>query len=490
MNSESTQINEIILGANSRAEISKLLGSMANRHGLIAGATGTGKTVSMQVLAEGFSKLGVPVFAADIKGDLSGIATPGKEHPKISERKEKIGLNSHSFQGFPVVFWDLLGESGLPVRSTISEMGPLLLGRLLELNDTQEGILEAAFKFADDQGLLLLDLKDLRSLLAWFGDHASELRTKYGNISGASIGAIQRKLLGLEESGADLFFGEPALKLEHLMQVDYSGKGIINLLDATKVVNDPRVYSTFLLWLLSELFEELEEVGDKEKPKLVFFFDEAHLLFKSAPPSLVERIETLTRLIRSKGVGVYYITQEPGDIPESVLGQLGNRIQHALRAYTPSAQKDIKAAANAFRPNPEIDCEKLITDLGVGEAIISLLDEQGAPTVAEHILVSPPESRIGPLQQAEREELLKRTPLNAVYREPIDRESAHEILAKRREKEVEEEEAEKARKEAQKSSGSSRRQSAGEAFFKSILRSVGSQVGRQIARGILGSMKR
>ncbi|MDA7967200.1 helicase HerA-like domain-containing protein, partial [Ruegeria sp.] len=358
-----------------------ILPKMANRHGLIAGATGTGKTVTLQVLAENFSRIGVPVFLSDVKGDLSGISKPGKEHPKISERANAIGISDFSFSGNPVTFWDVFGEQGHPIRTTISEMGPLLLSRLLNLNDTQSGVLSLIFRIADDDGLLLLDIKDLRSILQYAGENASEFTTEYGRISRASVGAIQRKLLALEDQGGDIFFGEPALDLNDFLQTDENGNGIINVLAANKLMKSPRIYATLLLWLLSELFEQLPEAGDPEKPKLVFFFDEAHLLFDNAPEALQEKIEQVARLIRSKGVGVYFVSQNPLDIPDEVLGQLGNRIQHALRAYTPRDQKAVRSAAQTFRTNPKLDTETAITELGVGEALISFLDEKGRPNI-------------------------------------------------------------------------------------------------------------
>ncbi|MCL4137974.1 UNVERIFIED_CONTAM: hypothetical protein GTU68_002021 [Idotea baltica] len=462
---------------------------MANRHGLIAGATGTGKTVTLQVLAEGFSKRGVPVFTADVKGDLSGISQAGATHPKIDERIEKIGLSDFGFSARPTLLWDIFQKEGHPLRTTISEMGPLLLAKLLDLNETQEGVLNIAFRVADDQGLLLLDLKDLRSMLNWVGEHSSDLRNEYGNVSSASVGAIQRRLVTLEEAKAENFFGEPALKIANLMQVDFSGNGVISLLDARELMQDSRLYSTFLLWLLSELFEELEEVGDQEKPQLVFFFDEAHLLFKDASKALMEKIETVTRLIRSKGVGIYFVTQSPSDIPETVLGQLGNRVQHALRAYTPSAQKKIKAAADAFRENPLFSTEDVITELGVGEALVSTLDEKGTPSIVQRVLICPPESRIGPATDDERRTLLSRSPLKGIYDTTVDRESAYELLKERR---IDEEKAEQLAKEAKErekeEKRASRRQTPTEALFKSVMRSVGSQLGRTITRGILGSI--
>lgn len=464
---------------------------MSNRHGLIAGATGTGKTVTLQILAESFSRLGVPVFTADIKGDLSGLSTAGSPHPKIDERLVKIPLKSFQQRPYPVVFWDIFGEHGHPIRSTISEMGPLLLSNLLGLNDTQSGILYGCFKVADDQGLLLLDLKDLRSMLTWMGNNANELRSEYGNISSASIGAIQRKLLVLEEQGAAHFFGEPAVKLTDLMQIDFSGNGVISILDATKLmIQAPRVYSSFLLWLLSELFEQLPEIGDPDKPKLVFFFDEAHLLFDHAPKMLIDKIEQVVRLIRSKGVGIFFITQSPLDIPEDILGQLGLKIQHALRAFTPKDRKVIKSVAQSFPPNPEFDTEALITDLGIGEALVSVLDEKGRPLPVQRTLIRPPESRIGPLPEEERQERIERSPLKGRYDNVMDRESAYEILkerAKERQIQLDELERENTKEKSQSKSGS-KRQSLGEAFIKSASRSIGSQVGRQIIRGIMGSL--
>ena len=464
---------------------------MSNRHGLIAGATGTGKTVTLQVLAESFSRLGVPVFTADIKGDLSGLASAGLPHPKIDERLTKIPLQNYHLRPYPVVFWDIFGEQGHPIRTTISEMGPLLLSNLLGLNDTQSGILYGCFKIADDQGLLLLDLKDLRAMLTWMSNNASELRSEYGNISGASIGAIQRQLIVLEEQGADKFLGEPAVKLSDLMQVDFSGNGVISVFDATKlVVQSPRVYSSFLLWLLSELFEQLPEVGDPEKPKLVFFFDEAHLLFDQAPKMLVDKIEQVVRLIRSKGVGIYFITQTPLDIPENILGQLGLKIQHALRAFTPKDRKVIKSVAQSFPPNSAFDTEAAITDLGIGEALVSVLDEKGRPLPVQRTLISPPESHIGTLSELIRQERIERSPLKGRYDTIVDRESAYEILKNRaKEMQAQQDETDKQKMNGKaRSTSGSRRQSAGEAFIKSTARAIGSQLGRQIIRGIMGSI--
>ena len=477
---------KILLGANAEGQEIELRPEMANRHGLIAGATGTGKTVSLQILAEGFSRLGVPVFTADVKGDLSGLCEQGKPHEKIDERKAKIGLEKYSARGYPLIFWDVFGEKGLPLRTTISEMGPMLLSHLLGLNDTQDGVLHVAFSLADDEGMLLLDLKDLRSLLAWMGENAAEIKTEYGSVSPNSVAAIQRRLHVLQEAGGDQFFGEPALKIEHLLQKDFSGNGVINVLEASTLMSNPQLYSTVLLWLLSELFEDFEEVGDQEVPKLVFFFDEAHLLFDNAPKALLEKIEQVVRLIRSKGVGVYFVTQHPLDVPDSVLGQLGNRIQHALRAFTPRDKKAVKTAAETFRANPKLDTKRIITQLGVGEALVSVLDEDGQPTVVEQTLIVPPESLIGPCSDEKRLELNERSPLRALYQESVDRESAYEILKKRQE-ELEEREKRSGNSPA-KSSGGRKRQSATEAFFKSMMRSIGNTIGRRIVRGILGSI--
>ena len=384
-----------------------LLPRMTNRHGMIAGATGTGKTVSLQVLAENLSRIGVPTFMADVKGDLSGISQPGTETPKIRERIDRLKLRDFAFAGNPVTFWDVFGEQGHPVRTTVSDMGPLLLSRLLNLNEVQSGVLALVFRVADDNGLLLLDFKDLRSMVQYAGEHADEFETEYGRVSTASVGAIQRGLLALEEQGGDKLFGEPALNLDDLMQTDGSGRGMINVLAADKLMFNPLMYSTFLLWLLAELFEELPEVGDLDKPKLVFFFDEAHLLFTDAPPVLLQKIEQVVRLIRSKGVGVFFISQNPLDIPDVTLGQLGNRIQHGLRAFTPRDQRAVRAAAETFRQNPKVDVEKAILELGVGEALVSLLDEKGQPSIVERALILPPGSRIGPITPEARREIIR-----------------------------------------------------------------------------------
>jgi len=459
---------------------------MANRHGLIAGATGTGKTVTLQVLAEHFSQAGVPVFMADVKGDLSGLARPGVRNDKIDQRLQALALADWSARPCPVVFWDLYGQNGHPIRATISDMGPLLLSNLLELNDTQEGVLYACFKIADDQGLLLLDLKDLRALLTHVAENAKSYQKDYGNLSSTSVAAIQRALLVLEQQGADRFFGEPALKLEDLMQVDFSGNGVVSILDATQLLPKPRLYATFLLWLLSELFEQLSEIGDVDKPKLVFFFDEAHLLFDNAPKALIEKIEQVVRLIRSKGVGVYFISQSPLDIPEDVLGQLGHRVQHALRAFTPKDQKAVKAAAQTFRARKGFDVESAITELGTGEALASMLDDKGSPTPVARILIRPPESRIGPLTASERTEHLSRSPLKGRYDQAIDRESAYERLKARGEQAAQ---AAAEQQAAAKPAARGREpESMVEAMAKSAARAIGSQIGRQIVRGVLGSL--
>lgn len=492
----------LLVGGNPQKEPISLNPKMSNRHGLIAGATGTGKTVTLQVLAESFSKIGVPVFTADVKGDLSGVAAAAKPHPKIDERIEKIGISNYSAHDNPVIFWDVYGKHGHPVRTTISEMGPILLANLLELNSTQEGVLHIAFDIADEQGLLLLDIKDLRSMLNWVADNRKDIMREYGNVSTQSVAAIVRKLLVLENSGGDQFFGEPALNIQDMMRIDHNGKGIINILHSKELMLNPRIYSTFLLWMLSELFEELDEVGDPEKPRLVFFFDEAHLLFDKAPRALLERIEQVVRLIRSKGVGVFFITQHPTDIPDDVLGQLGNRIQHALRAFTPKDFKAVKTAAETFRPNPDIDAETLITQLGVGEALVSVLDEKGRPSIVQQTLICPPESTIGPLTESERSKVFKSSPIFGLYDTAIDRESAYEILKAKEEQLVarEQKEMEEAKilrekaaqqKEASrtKASTTSRRgQSHTEAFFKTLIRTISSGIGRKIVRGLLGSI--
>lgn len=499
----------------------QLMLKFGNRHGLIAGATGTGKTVTLQVLAEGFSRAGVPVFMADVKGDLSGIAMPGSAqsplHEKLVARAEKIGLTDFGYESFPTVFWDLAGQKGHPIRATVSEMGPLLLSRLLDLNETQEGVLNIAFRLADEEGMLLLDMKDLRAILTHIADNADSLTTRYGNVSANSVGSIQRRLLVLENQGAERFFGEPALDLQDMIRTSKDGYGQINILAADNLMNTPRLYATFLLWLLSELFENLPEVGDPEKPKFVFFFDEAHLLFDDAPKAVIDKVEQVARLIRSKGVGVYFITQKPDDVPEDILGQLGNRVQHALRAFTPRDQKLVKAAAETFRPNPAFNTAAVITEMGVGEALVSVLEGKGTPTMVERTLIRPPASRIGPLSDEERRQIISRSPLAGVYDKAIDRESAYELLSARAQAAAAAEAAAEAEpigrsgggyswddfrqdqdagrdrqvpRRSGSTSGGGSRQSAGEAFAKSVARAVGSQVGRQLVRGLLGGLLR
>ncbi len=480
--------------------IQSLFLKRANRHGLVAGATGTGKTVTLQILAEGFSQAGVPVFASDIKGDLSGISQAIDPNPSLVERAEKTGVDQYSPRGFPTVFWDIFGKQGHPVRTTISEMGPVLLSRLLELNDTQEGVLNIAFKLADDEGLLLFDFEDLRAILNFVGENSKSLTVEYGNVSKQSVGAIQRRLLVLEQQGAESFFGEPALELSDLMRTDPNGMGYINLFAASELMQNPRLYSTFLLWLLSELFEELPEVGDPDKPKLVFFFDEAHLLFDDAPKALVQKVEQVVRLIRSKGVGVYFVTQNPLDVPEQVLGQLGNRVQHALRAYTHRDKKAVSAAATTFRKNPEFDTEVVISQLGVGEALVSVLDLKGVPTIVQQTKVRPPESRMGPADDAERKAVHERSPVAGKYDNAIDRESAAEKLKARAE--LTAKEAEAAAERAQdrkyrapkpsqpKRTRRSRRETTTQTIVKSATKVATSRLGQQIIRGLLGSIFR
>ncbi|MFZ5539177.1 MAG: helicase HerA-like domain-containing protein [Pseudomonadota bacterium] len=481
-----------------------LLPALANRHGCITGATGTGKTITLQVLAERFSKIGVPVFMADVKGDLTGIANPGRLTDKMKQRLEMLKLPEPKWEGCPVTLWDVWGEQGHPVRATVSDMGPLLLARLLNLNETQEGVLTLAFKIADDNGLLLLDLKDLRALLQFVGDNAAQFKTQYGNISAASIGAIQRGLLQIEEQGGERFFGEPMLDIADLMQT-VDGRGVVNILAADKLMNNPRLYSSFLLWLLAELFENLPEVGDVEKPKLVFFFDEAHLLFSEAPPALLEKVEQVVRLIRSKGVGVYFVTQNPLDIPEKVLGQLGNRVQHALRAFTPRDQKAVNSVAETMRPNPKLDLRAAILELAVGEALVSLLDAKGTPSVTERAWIYPPSSQIGPISPEERRRLVQSSVVAGVYEKAVDRESAFELL-KQRAATVAGPAAKGAPAAAAEPAaggalgglkdilfGSTgprggRREGIVDALAKSAARSVGSAIAREITRGVLGSL--
>lgn len=498
-----------------------------NRHGLVTGATGTGKTVTLQVLAESFSNAGVPVFCADIKGDLSGIAAMGEPKGWVTDRAAQIGFTDFAFQEFPVIFWDLYGEKGHRVRTTVAEMGPLLLARLMDASEAQEGVLNIAFKIADQGGLALLDLKDLQALLNYMGEHATELSNQFGLISKSSVGSLQRGLLMLEQQGAEHFFGEPALKISDIMRTTNDGRGAISVLAADKLMMNPRLYGTFLLWMLSELFEVLPEIGDPDKPRLVFFFDEAHLLFNDAPKVLIERVEQVVRLIRSKGVGVYFVTQNPLDVPETVLAQLGNRVQHALRAYTPREQKAVKTAAETFRPNPAFDCETVITTLGTGEALVSTLETKGAPSIVERTLIRPPSGRPGPLTDAERQAVIKVSPVAGLYDEDLDRESAFEILTARAKQAADAEAARKAEEEGRappddkdsaagrwslpgfgtdsdddnrrpttKSSTTTTRRSGYqretviEAAMKSAARSVATSVGRALVRGILGSLRR
>ncbi len=502
--------NRAFIAINDDAEIC-LIPRMANRHGLITGATGTGKTVSLQTLSETFSDMGVPVFAADMKGDLSGVAKAGGNKDSVTKRVNMYKLPEKGFEykAFPVKFWDVFGEEGHPVRTTITEMGPLLLERLLDLNDTQGAVLSLVFKIADDNNLLLIDLKDLQKMLQFVGDNRSEFTTKYGNISPASVGAIQRGLMRLESEGGDKFFGEPALEITDFIQTE-QGKGVINILAADKLMNSPRVYTTFLLWLLDDLYETLPEVGDLDKPKLVFFFDEAHMLFNDMSKPLLEKVEQIVRLVRSKGVGVYFCTQNPADIPETILGQLGNRVQHALRAYTPNDQKAVKVAANTFRPNPKFDTEEAITQLNTGEALVSFLDEKGAPQMVERANILPPEGQIGPITEGERDQILKSSLIYGVYEKLVDRESAYEILSKKedlleeeRQRAAEEKERIQQQKAAQKAALEAERAKRAEArqrkadqgvlgdiieqVGKSATRQISSQLGRTISRSILGA---
>ena len=498
----------------------ELLLKFGNRHGLIAGATGTGKTVTLQVLAEGFSAAGVPVFMADVKGDLAGIAAAGTESGKLHEpfvkRAAQIGYDL-AYRAYPVTFWDMFGEQGHPVRTTVSEMGPLLLSRLLDLSEAQEGVLNIAFHLADNEGLALLDLADLRAMLVHVGERAAELKLRYGNISAESVGAIQRQLLVLENQGADKFFGEPALDLADMMTLAPDGRGRVNILAADKLMASPRLYATFLLWLLSELFEELPEVGDPDRPRFVFFFDEAHLLFDDAPKALVDKVEQVARLIRSKGVGIYFITQNPADVPEDILGQLGNRVQHALRAFTAKDQKDLKRAAENYRPNPRFDTETAIKEVGTGEAVTSFLEAKGIPAVVERTLVRPPQSRLGPLAPEERRAVLSSSPYGQKYDRAVDRESAFEILTARADKAATEAAAagttpagaaspalafnrarryepfgaapkSEAPRPSRAAGGASRSDSIAEVFGKSLARQLGSKAGQQIVRGVLGSL--
>ena len=508
-------------GGEGYAEPQEMRFKYANRHGLIAGATGTGKTVTLQILAESFSQAGVPVILADVKGDLSGLAKAGTASHKLHEafvgRAEKIGFSSYTYHDCPVTFWDLFGEQGHPVRTTIAEMGPLLLSRLMELSDAQEGVMNIAFRVADEQGLALLDLKDLRAMLIWLGQNADSVSMEYGNVGRNSIGAIQRRLLVLENQGADAFFGEPALELNDMISTTPGGQGRINILAADKLMQSPRLYATFLLWMLSELFEMLPEVGDPDKPKPVFFFDEAHLLFDDAPKALLDKVEQVARLIRSKGVGIYFVTQNPADVPDDILGQLGNRIQHALRAFTPKDQKALRLAAATFRENPAFDTAEAITQVGVGEALVSTLEKKGMPSVVQRTLIRPPSSQLGPITPKERESIMRQSPVAGLYEEEVDRESAFEKLKKRAEdaaKEAERLEKQEAEAEAREEAEaererefqkarrydgrskprsrsrkrSSRSDSVGEAFVKSFARQLGTRAGRSLVRGVLGSL--
>ncbi len=488
-----------ILFASGKRQL-HLLPDMANRHGLIAGATGTGKTISLKVLAESFSAIGVPVFLADVKGDLASICTPGELTPKIEERIKNLNLSDFTFQGFPTAVWDIFGKLGHPVRTTISDMGPLLLARLLDLNETQSGVLQMIFRIADDKGTLLIDLKDLKAMLKYVGDNAAEFTTEYGNISKPTIGAIQRGLLSIEEQGGDQFFGEPAMDIHDMIRFNENGMGYVNVLAAEQLINSPGLYSTFLLWLLSELFEELPEVGDLERPKIVFFFDEAHLLFNDVPDALLNKIEQVVRLVRSKGVGVYFITQNPIDIPDTVLGQLGNKVQHALRAFTPKEQAAIKAAASTFRPNPELTVAEAILDLRVGEALVSFLDKDGRPSIVERALVLPPRSRIGTITPDDRAQLISTSVMNRKYEAVTDRESAYEMLQRHAEQRLSASEAaaaadEKAKRDAgyktpntPAKASTRRRDTTMEKATKSFMTSVGRQIGREVVRGLLGSL--
>jgi len=493
-----SESDRIFIGKSEKPE--HLLLGLANRHGLITGATGTGKTVTLQILSEGFSAQGVPVFCADVKGDVAGLAMAGESKPFLEERAQKIDFDDYSYEAFPTIFWDLFGEQGHPIRTTVTEMGPLLLSRLLGLNETQEGVLNIAFRLARDEETPLLDLKDLRAMMVSVSERASELSAEYGNVSTASVGAIQRRLLVLEEQSAQHFFGEPALDVRDFMRTTSDGRGIINVLAADKLMANPSLYATFLLWLLAELFEELPEVGDPDKPKLVFFFDEAHLLFEDAPKALLDKVETVVRLVRSKGVGVYFVTQNPLDVPDTVSSQLGNRVQHALRAYTPREQRAVKAAATTFRPNPEIDTERAIMELGVGEALVSALEKKGRPSMVQRTLIRPPSSRLGPITESERAAIIAQSPLKGRYDERLDRESAYEILKERARRRAEAAESGETAAGDHDRAGdfripkrpdsaqtppkrtSSRRQSPVEAFMKSFLRSLGTVLPRLLEK--------
>ena len=481
-----------------------LISRMLSRHGLIAGATGTGKTVTLQTIAENLSANGIPVFVADVKGDLAGLSQPGGGNPKIEERVNLLKLSNFAHQKYPVAMWDVFARSGHPVRATVSDMGPLLLGRLLNLNEVQTGVLTLIFKVADDSGLLLLDLKDLRSIVQFIGDNASEFTTSYGNISKASVGTVQRGLLELDAQGAEQFFGEPMLNIFDLIQADTDGRGVINILAADQLILKPKVYSTFLLWLMAELFEQLPEAGDLEKPKFVFFFDEAHFLFEDASPALLDKIEQVVRLIRSKGIGIYFVTQNPADVPEKVLAQLGNRVQHALRAFTPKDQKDIRAMAATYRTNPKLDIENVMTELAVGEALVSFLDEKGVPMIVDRGYVLPPHSRIGTITPDERAAIIQRSVHFGHYEQAIDRESAYEVIKRRTEERAAQaedtldirlprssdsyREPRTPREPRAPRTAKSRKDGMFEALAKSTARAMGSQLGRQIMRGVLGSI--
>jgi DNA helicase HerA-like ATPase len=492
--------DKIFLGSSGKPE--DLYLAMANRHGLVTGATGTGKTVTLQIMAEAFCRAGVPVFAADVKGDLSGISEPGEPKDFLLERAKQVHLEDYGFEATPTIFWDLFGTEGHPVRTTVTEMGPLLLSRLMGLSDAQEGALNIGFKIADKEGLAILDLKDLRALLTDLADRGKDIRTEYGNVNAATIGAIQRRLVVIEEQGGDKFFGEPALNIQDLMRTTRDGRGYMNILAADKLISSPQLYATFLLWLLSELFETMPEVGDVDKPKLVFFFDEAHLLFADAPTGLLQKIEQTVKLIRSKGVGVYFVTQNPLDVPESVLAQMGNRLQHALRAYTPREQKAVKTAAETFRPNPKFDTQTAITELGKGEALVSVLDPKGVPTMVERTLIRPPCGRMGPISPEERKVLIANSPVYGEYEKQVDRESAFEILQEKAKKAAEAKEqaaAEKAESKSVRASTSGyQRESATDRFVKNVAGSVGRtlgssvarQIGNALVRGILGGLTR
>ena len=483
-----TTDNAILVG---RAEGPVVLDPrFANRHGLIAGATGTGKTVTLQTLAEGFSALGTPVFLVDVKGDLSGLCVAGATTGPFADRARQIGLNTWAPAAFPTVFWDVLGEQGHPIRATVSEMGPLLLSRLLQLNPTQEGVLNAAFAVADDRGLLLLDLKDLRAILQFVSDNAKEMQQTYGNIAPSTVGAIQRNLLVLEREGGTVFFGEPSLALTDLISAAADGRGTINILAADKLIHKPRLYATFLLWLLSELFEELPEVGDRDRPKLVLFFDEAHLLFEDAPKTLVDKIEQVVRLIRSKGVGVFFVTQNPTDLPDDVLAQLGNRVQHALRAFTEKDRKAVKAAAATFRSNPSFQTESVISELAVGEALVSMLEEKGTPGIVQRTLIAPPRSRVGPASPAERQAAVSESPLTGRYEIAIDRNSAYEQLRTKAEAAVPPEPPPSKGATPRATRARKPPPSIAETLASSAARSIGNRLGREIVRGVLGSLFR